>query len=204
MELKWVRKINGMVGQSIPFDMFMDSIARFGHLLFVLYGLWLWLGGREEDRPRRRQAALIALAGVGICSAVSFLAGRLWARPRPFAEDQKIWNFTGHKANASFPSNHTMNSAVIAMVLWGMKMPLRFVMAGLAALLAFSRLFAGIHYPSDLAGGAGIALAVYYGVLQRPSVIKAAGAAAAVISRAGEAARCLAALCRLIGRFYGK
>ena len=36
-------------------------------------------------------------------------------------------------------------------------MPGRHIMAIMASLLAFSRMFAGLHYPTDLLGGIGIA-----------------------------------------------
>ena len=203
MELQWVRKINGLVGRHIAFDMFMDFIARFGHLAFVLYGLWLWFGDGDEGKKERRAAALLSLAGVLLCSVISFGIGRCWERPRPFTRDGKIWNFTGHKPNGSFPSNHTMNSAVISMVLIGMKMPFRFCMAAMAALLAFSRVFAGIHYPSDLLGGAGIAFLVYKGVLSRAISMKAAMAGAGAAALAAPAFRKARRAYRFIRRGYG-
>lgn len=164
MDLWLVKKINGLVGSHFGFDLFMDFIARFGHLLFVIYGIWLWFGGSGERRKQRRTCALSALSGVVICSAISFAIGRLWNRPRPFVRDGRIWNFTGHKANASFPSNHTMNSAVITLSLFQYHMPFRWGMAVLSALLAFSRVFAGIHYVTDLLGGLAIAAAVQGGI----------------------------------------
>lgn len=84
-----------------------------------------------------------------------------------FTRDRQIWNFTGHKANASFPSNHAMNSAAVAFQLLRDRMPGCRWMACLAGLLAFSRLFAGMHYPSDILGGGAIAAAVH-GVLNKP------------------------------------
>lgn len=203
MELKWVRRINGLAGRCFPFDLFMDFIARFGHIGFVLYGIWLWTGGAGAAQIRRRRAAVTALMGVAVCSLLSMLIGKAWPRPRPFARDGRIWNFTAHKSNASFPSNHTMNSAVIAMVLVGMKMPLRFVMAGLSGLIAFSRLYAGIHYPSDLAGGAGMAFLVYKGLLERPGTARLASAAAGALTAAGIAAR-LGWKFALCWRHYGR
>ena len=50
-----------------------------------------------------------------------------------------------------------MNSFVIVMQLYRDKMPRRHIMAVMASLLAFSRMFAGLHYPTDLLGGIGIA-----------------------------------------------
>lgn len=66
-----------------------------------------------------------------------------------------------------FPSNHAMNGAAVAFQLLRDRMPGCRWMACLAGLLAFSRLFAGMHYPSDILGGGAIAAAVH-GVLNKP------------------------------------
>lgn len=166
MDLELVKKINGMVGRCFPFDMCMDFIARFGHLMFILYGVWLWFSGSGETRRERRFCAIEALIGVAVASVISFGIGKAWNRPRPFTRTQEIWNFTAHKANASFPSNHTMNSAVISLALLRHHMPGAWGMAVLSVLLAFSRVYAGIHYVTDLIGGAVIAWAVHRGIAQ--------------------------------------
>ncbi len=181
-ELELVKRINGQAGRCVAADFTLDGIARFGHLAFVLYGLWLWFGGRKEDHTARRTAAVTALIGVAACSLLSWGIGKLWQRPRPFARDGRIWNFTGHKANAAFPSNHTMNSAVIAAVMLQHHMPGGKWLAAGSALLGFSRIFAGIHYPSDIFGGAAIALLVEGTLLvSRPVRRLAAGIAAASV-----------------------
>lgn len=192
MELEIVRKINGLAGKHPGADRFMKLTTRYGHLAFVLYGLWLWFGGSERDRAARRQAAATAFFGVCACSLLSFCIGKVWARPRPFARDGRIRNFTGHKANAAFPSNHTMNSAVVAAVMMRAKMPGRYLLAGLSALLGASRVFAGIHYPTDLLGGAAIALLTERTILRAAPVKRCAaflaaawGAAERVLRLAG-------------------
>ncbi len=63
--------------------------------------------------------------------------------------------------------NHAMNGAAVAFQLLRDRMPGCRWMACLAGLLAFSRLFAGMHYPSDILGGGAIAAAVH-GVLNKP------------------------------------
>ena len=110
---------------------------------------------------------MAAFLAVCLCSVISLAVGKLWHRGRPFTRDRQIWNFTGHKANASFPSNHAMNGAAVAFQLLRDRMPGCRWMACLAGLLAFSRLFAGMHYPSDILGGGAIAAAVH-GVLNKP------------------------------------
>lgn len=162
-DLDIVRKINGLAGRVRPFDLMMDLITRYGHWAFVIYGLLLWFEpgkGREE----RRRCCILSFLGVCAASLISFAIGKIWLRKRPFTRDYRIWNFTGHRANASFPSNHTMNGAVVVMELLSMRMKGSKVMAVMAFILAFSRLFAGVHYPSDLLGGTAVAFLVHRGL----------------------------------------
>lgn len=178
-ELQIVKKLNGQSGKCARADRAIGGIARFGPLVFVLYGLWLWFGGRREDRIARRTAALTALGGVALCSLLSFAIGKLWRRPRPFVRDNAVRNFTNHAANAAFPSNHTMNGAVVSAVMIRLGMPGGKLLAALTALMGGARIFAGIHYPSDIAGGAAIALLVDALVLAGAPFRRAASALAA-------------------------
>ena len=50
-----------------------------------------------------------------------------------------------------------MNGAIVVMELLRMHMPGAQLLAAFAGLLAFSRIFAGVHYPTDLLGGVAIA-----------------------------------------------
>lgn len=169
MDFEIVRKINGLAGRVRPVDLMLDLIARYGHWAFVIYGLMMWfLPG--EDKKKRRECCILAFLGVCIASLISYGIGKIWKRERPFRQDSRIWNFTGHKANASFPSNHTMNSALVVMELIAYHVKGSKVMAVLATILAFSRLFSGVHYPSDLLGGLTIAGFVHWG-LHHPYVM---------------------------------
>lgn len=164
-ELDVVRQINKLAGQVRPVDLMMDLITRYGHWAFLIYGMLLWFAPGKNQK-RRRESCVAAFLAVCLCSVISLAVGKLWHRGRPFTRDRQIWNFTGHKANASFPSNHAMNGAAVAFQLLRDRMPGCRWMACLAGLLAFSRLFAGMHYPSDILGGGAIAAAVH-GVLNK-------------------------------------
>ena len=166
LELDVVRQINKLAGQARPVDLMMDLITRYGHWAFLIYGMLLWFAPGKNQK-HRRESCVAAFLAVCLCSVISLAVGKLWHRGRPFTRDRQIWNFTGHKANASFPSNHAMNSAAVAFQLLRDRMPGCRWMACLAGLLAFSRLFAGMHYPSDILGGGAIAAAVH-GVLNKP------------------------------------
>jgi len=179
-ELTVVRKINSLAGENRRADLLMDGVARWGHLAFPVYGCLLWFMP-GEGRGERRRFCVETLAAVGAASLISFGIGKIWRRKRPFVRDWRIWNFTGHRANASFPSNHTMNAAVVAVGAAKSGMPGAFIMGFVTAVLAFSRLAAGIHYPSDLLGGIGIAGAVE-GLISLKKPAEKISQAAAVLS----------------------
>ena len=61
----------------------------------------------------------------------------------------------------SFPSGHTATSIAGALALARIWPAARWLLGGLAALIALSRVYVGVHYPSDILAGAvlGVALA---------------------------------------------
>ena len=117
-------------------------------LPIVLAALWLWGGQAQRD------LTLKALAGIGAALFISYLCGALWPHPRPFTLGLGH-AFFAHKATASFPSNHTIIIATLAFTLifdrrwagWGYATLL------LAALVGLSRVYLGVHFPLDIAGG---------------------------------------------------
>ncbi|WP_459694277.1 phosphatase PAP2 family protein, partial [Achromobacter xylosoxidans] len=94
------------------------------------------------------------LAGIGAALCISYLCGALWPHARPFVLGLGH-AFFAHKATASFPSNHTIIIATLAFTLifdrrwagWGYALLL------LAAVVGLSRVYLGVHFPLDIAGG---------------------------------------------------
>ncbi|MBI3270594.1 MAG: phosphatase PAP2 family protein [Planctomycetes bacterium] len=101
---------------------------------------------------RRREARLLA-SSVALTLALSFALKTIVGRPRP-----ELAAAAG-RDDAGFPSNHAAGAVAIALVasqVWPRWTP-SFLAA--ATLYAATRLCLGLHYPSDVLGGALVATA---------------------------------------------
>lgn len=132
-------------------------------LVVVLYLLWL----------RRIRAALFFTLVMGGAVGLNLLAKAYFQRPRP-----DLFTPTILEPNYSFPSGHAMGSMAFAVAVVALLWPSRWrwtalVLAGLFVLLvAFSRIYLGAHYPSDVLGGwmASLAWGVGLSQILRPLV----------------------------------
>lgn len=104
-------------------------------------------------RRQRQQATFLILAMLGSL-LLNLGLKELWQRARP-----QLWEGIPFLPDHSFPSGHaTLSMAFfLAVMLIGQTSPHRrwiFALGGLLALLiGFSRLYLGVHYPSDVVGG---------------------------------------------------
>lgn len=69
---------------------------------------------------------------------------------------------TGPTGTFSFPSNHALNNFAIAIFFSRFYKDLKWVLFITASLVAISRVYLGLHYPSDILGGAIIGLVIGY------------------------------------------
>ena len=82
-------------------------------------------------------------------------------RPRPFVTHSDLTALLDPGDPWSFPSGHALSSFAAATALWCFHKKTGVLALVLAALIAFSRLYARVHYPTDVLAGMliGIALA---------------------------------------------
>ncbi len=74
-------------------------------------------------------------------------------RQRPFRRNPSIRNLVVPQDEFSFPSGHTA-AATVAALLFGIALPVVFpLFLFLAVLIGLSRIYLGVHYPSDVAMG---------------------------------------------------
>jgi len=93
-----------------------------------------------------------------VALALGVLTGNLTlkpliARPRPCWVDESVRLLIPNPTDYSFPSGHTLSSVIGATVLTKANAKFGLAAIPLAALIAFSRLYLYVHYPTDVLGG---------------------------------------------------
>jgi membrane-associated phospholipid phosphatase len=108
---------------------------------------------------RGRRAALTGMAAIGVTSFVvnqpMKLAGE---RRRPNRTQLGVPESRWVKmpSSTSFPSGHSGSAAAFAVAVGDVLPELRLPLRAAAAAVAFSRVYTGVHYPSDIVAGAGV------------------------------------------------
>ncbi|WP_351222789.1 phosphatase PAP2 family protein [Streptomyces sp. NPDC002133] len=138
-------------------DRFLPRLSRAAN-----HGL-LWFGTAAGiavigNRPRSRRAALRGLASLALASAtINTVGKRSVRRARPVLDAVPlIRQLKRQPFTTSFPSGHSASAAAFATGVameskaWGA------VVAPAALAVAFSRVYTGVHYPSDVLAGAAL------------------------------------------------
>ncbi|BAL84827.1 putative phosphatase (plasmid) [Selenomonas ruminantium subsp. lactilytica TAM6421] len=131
-------------------------ITNMGH-----YGaIWIAMTIVLALRPATRHQGILALISLLFCGGIAACIKHLVMRPRPFLQMPDLIPL-GHLPHSfSFPSGHTVCAFAAAFILWrtcqGWQ---RYFFMVFAVIMAFSRLYAGVHYPTDVLAGIIVAFA---------------------------------------------
>lgn len=111
-------------------------------------------------RKRNKAAGLILLAGLEVSYQLTRALKHVVARPRPFEALSGISPMI-HAQGFSMPSNHAATAFALAFILsryYG-KAPLFYA---IAALIAISRVYVGVHFPGDVIAGSLLGIMIGY------------------------------------------
>jgi membrane-associated phospholipid phosphatase len=142
-------------------DSFFVLVSKLGYAWGVIpldIGLFAWL----VFRRRKGDGLFFGLAVLG-SMLLNIAAKQHFSRIRP-----QLWLSVAPETSFSFPSGHAMGSATLGVALCFLFWPTRWrwpvivASAMFVVLVGFSRIYLGVHYPSDVLGGwaAGTAWAV--------------------------------------------
>ena len=147
-------------------DAVMTVITRLGNggAIWLLPGVILFM-----SRTYRKVGFDIVIA-VGLCWCLNELGKHIFLRPRPFAEIEGLLVMIPPPTSGSFPSGHTCSSFAAAYA-YTRGFPKYGAWSYIpAVLIGVSRIYVGVHYPSDVFAGAvlgTVSAAVVYALSRR-------------------------------------
>ena len=141
------------------FDILMPLITNVA-LWYPLYAIGIiallvrgWHGRSTVEGHRFFWCAALLVVAVAVLDQTSHrLLKEVIARPRPYLVLANVFQLVG-SGGGSFPSNHAMNNAAVAVILTWFFPNKRVVFWAIALVVAFSRIYCGVHYLSDVLGG---------------------------------------------------
>lgn len=163
--------INGLSGSFEIADNIISAIANdyFAIVLGCMVMIVLWTGTRGPDKRRHMQKGImVAASALGTSQGMVEIINNLWQRPRPFEElDVNLLFYP--PTDPSFPSN---SASVLFAMAWGIFFYNRkagSILLCLAAIMGFSRVYVGIHYPLDIIGGMvlGFLVALFFTIVYK-------------------------------------
>jgi len=144
--------------QNLRFD-FLDSFFVFITHLGDKGALWIILGFTLCFMPKYKRAGICVLLAL----LISFVICNLTLKPiisriRPYEYIEDIKLLIGKPKDFSFPSGHSSSSFCAAFSVWLKNKKIGTVCIIIAGLIAFSRLYLHVHFPSDVLVGIAIGI----------------------------------------------
>jgi undecaprenyl-diphosphatase len=104
--------------------------------------------------PKYRKVGILTICALILSSILGEgLIKHLVKRPRPFIADPAVQLLIAKPLSYSFPSGHTTSAFAAAGIIVKMVKRYRAYVITLALLIAFSRMYLFVHYPTDIVGG---------------------------------------------------
>ncbi len=126
------------------------AVADYGVIVLGVYVALMLLWEKRRIFPIASACVISGLLG----NFMKDYLKKLVMRPRPFLDVPSLVPAIKPPKSFSFPSGHTTLAFSVAFIISRI-LPKRYSIPAflIAGLVAFSRLYLGVHYPSDILGG---------------------------------------------------
>lgn len=151
-DIEWLRKIN--IGRDKNLDATFTSFSNSVVPISAAYPIALLGVGIATKNKELRYKGYFAGAGLALNLIATAAIKYSVQRPRPYASYPDLDNTTS-EPDPSFPSGHSSTAFYTATSL-SLTFPKWYIIAPSflwAGSVAYSRMHAGVHYPSDVAAG---------------------------------------------------
>ncbi len=143
----------------------MEFVGEYGTMFgLVLVGLWCWWSMRKRGSVDDSVATVAALVWAPLAAALSVVINipirGFVERPRPFNDHEGLEVLIHGKTDYSFVSDHSTLAMGLAVGIFVANRKFGFVALGLALFAGVSRIYMGVHYPTDVIGGFALGTAV--------------------------------------------
>ncbi len=146
--------INSMAGVNPYLDSVVIALSHDLNTIFIVFLILLCFFKDKEYRFLFLKTLILVGLGLIICDVIE----QFYYSPRPFALHLGH-QLIGHGKTTSFPSHHTLTIAIIAFsYLMGGYRKIGGVGIVFSLIVGWSRIYVGVHYPSDIIGAFLIAL----------------------------------------------
>jgi undecaprenyl-diphosphatase len=154
------KDVNGLSGSSFP-DHVFKFLANDGIYISIVVVALLFLVPWARSRPERRVGAVTGTLAAGVALLIGQVISPIVDRERPFVEHPTHSHLLIHHAkDLGFPSDHATAAFGLAMGVWLYNRLVGVFLFVLGALIAFARVYVGVHYPGDVLGGAVLGIIV--------------------------------------------
>ena len=155
-------RVNGWSEQTPEWvSSLLGFMSEYGVIFGLMtLGLWTWWTARQRADSATAVAGLLwAPLGAVAAYAVNYPIRELVERPRPAVDHPELNVLVADKTGYSFVSDHSALTMALAVGIFMINRRWGAVAILLALFQGFGRIYAGVHYPTDVVGGVALGTA---------------------------------------------